>query len=131
MALRHRPDVLVIGEIRDAQTAKAAVQAALSGHLVLSTVHALSARNVTSRLLELGVNAGQLQAAFRGAAYQRLLSKEDGQQAALLDFYLPNEATEVPTNLSWDQSLTAAYQGKEISKVTYEKYQAIEQESAS
>ncbi|MGP4116815.1 competence type IV pilus ATPase ComGA [Levilactobacillus zymae] len=55
VGLRHRPDAFIIGEIRDAVTAQAAVRAALSGHLVLSTIHARSAAGTIDRLLDLGV----------------------------------------------------------------------------
>ncbi len=51
VGLRHRPDVFIIGEIRDKQTAKATIQAALSGHLVLTTVHAQDPLGICKRLL--------------------------------------------------------------------------------
>src|SRR5204862_6679009 len=53
--LRHDPDVIMIGEIRDLETAQIAVQAALTGHLVLSTVHTNSAAATVTRLRDMGV----------------------------------------------------------------------------
>ena len=55
-ALRHDPDVLLIGEIRDSETAAFAFEAALTGHLVLSTLHAKDAPGTIERLLDLGIN---------------------------------------------------------------------------
>lgn len=99
VALRHRPDVLILGEIRDYQTAKAAVDAALSGHLVLSTVHALNVFGVVSRLRQLDINDVALRQAITGVAYQRLLPLVDGGVAALLDL------KRGPINVEWQETL--------------------------
>lgn len=56
LSLRHRPDLLIIGEIRDSETARAVVRASLTGATVFSTIHAKSIRGVYERLLELGVS---------------------------------------------------------------------------
>lgn len=56
LSLRHRPDLLIIGEIRDKETARAVVRASLTGVTVFSTIHAKSVRGVYERLLELGVS---------------------------------------------------------------------------
>ncbi|CAK1238949.1 ATPase, T2SS/T4P/T4SS family [Fructobacillus evanidus] len=79
VALRHRPDLLVIGEIRDTKTAQAALQAALAGHLVLSTLHANSEIAVFDRLLNLGLDRQLLNQALVKTVYQRLLPGLDGQ----------------------------------------------------
>ncbi|WP_263849406.1 GspE family protein [Lacticaseibacillus saniviri] len=63
-ALRHRPDVVVIGEIRDRETAQMACEAAISGHIVLATVHARSVQDVPMRLISLGVDADLVHAAL-------------------------------------------------------------------
>ena len=55
LSLRHRPDVLIIGEIRDKETARAVIRASLTGVTVLSTIHAKSIAGVYERLLDLGV----------------------------------------------------------------------------
>jgi len=70
--LRHNPDVMMIGEIRDRESAAIAVQAALTGHLVLTTVHANTAAGAAIRLLDLGVEPFLLSAALIGAGAQRL-----------------------------------------------------------
>lgn len=72
-ALRKRPDVLVIGEIRDLETAQAACEAAISGHLVLTTVHAQKAAQVPLRLTALGVAPELVKAALRMSADVRLV----------------------------------------------------------
>jgi general secretion pathway protein E len=73
--LRQDPDVILVGEIRDGETAKAAVQAALTGHLVLATLHAIDAPRAVPRLLDMGVEPFQLAACFRGALSQRLVRR--------------------------------------------------------
>ena len=85
VGLRHRPDIFIIGEIRDPETAQIAVRAALSGHLVLATVHARSAWGVVSRLKELGIADHYLEQTLNTICYQRLLPLKDGQQAVLFD----------------------------------------------
>jgi general secretion pathway protein E len=70
--LRHNPDVMMVGEIRDGESAAIAIQAALTGHLVLSTVHANSAAGAAIRLLDLGVEPFLIAAAMIGAGAQRL-----------------------------------------------------------
>lgn len=73
LCLRHRPDVLIIGEIRDTQTARAAIRAALTGHLVLSTLHSSSKEGVWERLIELGIGKEELEQCLGGVVYQRIL----------------------------------------------------------
>lgn len=60
-ALRHDPDIIMFGEIRDKQTAKIAIRAALTGHLVISTVHASNSISTIDRLLDLGITRENLQ----------------------------------------------------------------------
>ncbi|MEQ1755440.1 MAG: GspE/PulE family protein [Micropepsaceae bacterium] len=71
--LRHDPDVILIGEIRDAETARIAVQAALTGHMVLSTVHTNSAAAAVTRLLDMGVEDYLLTSTIAGILSQRLV----------------------------------------------------------
>lgn len=73
--LRQDPQVLMLGEIRDAATASLAVQAALSGHRVVSTLHAGSAGGAVSRLLEMGLEPYQVTSALVGVVAQRLLRR--------------------------------------------------------
>ncbi|MGH6891715.1 MAG: GspE/PulE family protein, partial [Dongiaceae bacterium] len=71
--LRHDPDIMMVGEIRDLETAEIAVQAALTGHLVLSTLHTNSAAASITRLLDMGVREFLLTSTVNGAAAQRLV----------------------------------------------------------
>lgn len=73
--LRQDPDVIMVGEIRDAQTAKMAVQAALTGHLVFSTLHTNDSLSAVTRLAELGVAPFLLSAVLVGVMAQRLLRR--------------------------------------------------------
>jgi type IV pilus assembly protein PilB len=72
-ALRQDPDVILVGEIRDRETADLAMQASLTGHLVLSTLHTNDAASAITRLLDLGVNAGILASSLSMVVAQRLL----------------------------------------------------------
>ncbi|MCH7482168.1 MAG: type II/IV secretion system protein [Chloroflexi bacterium] len=72
-AMRLDPDVILVGEIRDAETAGTAVQAALTGHLVLSTVHANDAAGVIFRLIDLGVEPFLIASAVGGVIAQRMV----------------------------------------------------------
>ncbi len=71
--LRHDPDSVMIGEIRDLETAEAAIQAALTGHLVLSTLHTNDACSAATRLLDMGVEPFLVTSTLAGAMAQRLV----------------------------------------------------------
>ncbi|HUL02056.1 MAG TPA: ATPase, T2SS/T4P/T4SS family [Gemmatimonadales bacterium] len=73
--LRQDPNVVLIGEIRDRETAQIAVQASLTGHLVLSTLHTNDAANAVTRLVDIGVETYKIAAALRGVIAQRLMRK--------------------------------------------------------
>lgn len=73
--LRQDPDVILVGEIRDAETARIAVQAAMTGHLVLASVHANDALKVAPRLQDMGVEPYQIAAGLLGVAAQRLVRR--------------------------------------------------------
>ncbi len=73
--LRQDPDVIMVGEVRDAETAAMAVQAALTGHLVFSTVHTRNAAGAVTRLVELGVEPFLLASVLRGVIAQRLVRR--------------------------------------------------------
>ena len=74
-AMRQDPDVIMVGEIRDAETAGTAVQAALTGHLVFSTLHTNSAAGAFPRLIDLKVNSKTIPSAMNASMAQRLLRK--------------------------------------------------------
>jgi general secretion pathway protein E len=71
--LRHDPDVVMIGEIRDLETAEAAIQAALTGHLVFSTLHTNDACSAATRLLDMGVEPFLVTSTLEAAMAQRLV----------------------------------------------------------
>ncbi len=73
--LRHDPDVIMVGEIRDKDTAKIAVQAALTGHVLISTLHTNSAAAAFSRLSDMGVEPYLVAATVKGVMAQQLLPK--------------------------------------------------------
>lgn len=71
--LRHDPDVIMVGEVRDAETAEVSVRAALTGHLVLTSLHTERAAHAVSALLNFGVKSYALAPALRGVLAQRLI----------------------------------------------------------
>lgn len=73
--LRQDPDIVLIGEVRDRETAAIAIQAALTGHLVFATLHTIDASTAVMRLLDLGVERAKISAALRGILAQRLLRR--------------------------------------------------------
>ncbi len=95
-ALRQDPDVILIGELRDAETAQTALQAAESGHLVLSTLHTVDAAETISRVIEFFPEAKQQQirsilaGVLRGVVSQRLLPKTDGGRIAAVEIMVNN-----------------------------------------
>ena len=73
--LRQDPDVVLIGEIRDQETAQIALQASLTGHLVLSTLHTNDAPNAVTRLVDMGMEPYKIASALRGIVAQRLMRR--------------------------------------------------------
>ncbi len=73
--LRQDPDVIMVGEIRDGETSKIAIQASLTGHLVLSTLHTNDAPSAVTRLINIGVQPYLVAAALRGVLAQRLVRR--------------------------------------------------------
>ncbi|MDP3878927.1 MAG: GspE/PulE family protein [Dehalococcoidales bacterium] len=73
--LRLDPDVILVGEVRDAETAKIAIQAALTGHLVLSSIHANDAVGIIFRLLDLGIESFLVSTALIGVVAQRMVRR--------------------------------------------------------
>ena len=73
--LRQDPDVIMIGEIRDFETAQIAIQASLTGHLVLATLHTNDAPSAITRLIDMGVEPYLLSSSLLGAQAQRLVRK--------------------------------------------------------
>jgi len=95
--LRQDPDVVLVGEIRDRETAETAIRASLTGHLVLSTLHCNDAPSAIPRLLDMGINPYLLSTSLIGVMAQRLLRTlcpacrkpdDDGEDRALLEAVL-------------------------------------------
>ena len=86
--LRQDPDVILVGEIRDLETAQIAVQASLTGHLVLSTLHTNDAPSSIIRLVDLGMEPFLLTATIEGVVAQRLVRKLD---PTIKEAYMPSE----------------------------------------
>lgn len=127
-ALRQRPDILIIGEIRDMETAKLAVAAALSGHLVLATVHAKSTLQTVSRLLGLGISKTELMNCLTAVSYQRLIPEADGMLSCLVDI-APQQLLQekifdkqIGDFVKWQDNLAKLKKNGRISNETYVDY---------
>lgn len=132
VGLRHRPEVFVIGEIRDSKTAKMAVQAALSGHLVMATVHAKNVYGVIQRMQQLGIEDHYLVQTLSGICYQRLIATTDDQMAPLYDILADgqlsmalNEANlETGMTKDWGRHLADLVETGRITRETAQTFQA-------
>ncbi|AVK60699.1 secretion protein E [Lactobacillus sp. CBA3605] len=128
VGLRHHPEVFIIGEIRDEKTAQVAIQAALSGHLVLSTIHARGVFGIGPRLQQLGIAPATLQQALVAATYQRLVATTDGSQAALFDIVTtPAQVTAQSTTMMtarWGQLIEEQQAIGRISATLAQRLQA-------
>ncbi len=96
--LRHDPDIIMIGEIRDRETAEAAVQASLTGHLVFSTLHTNDAAGAMTRLLDMGVEPFLVASSVEGVMAQRLVRRICSDCRAV---YTPHDADFPPDFGSW------------------------------
>lgn len=97
--LRQDPDVIMVGEIRDEETARVAVQAALTGHLVLATLHTNDAPSTVSRLLDMNVEPYLLSGALNGVVSQRLARTVCANCATL---YRPEDRVLIQTGVTLD-----------------------------
>ena len=103
--LRQDPDVMMVGEIRDAETAQIAVQAALTGHVILSTLHTNTAAGAVGRLLDMGVEPFLLGSVLNGVLAQRLVRRlcETCREPSALD-------TDTARSLAEQQNIAAPQQ---------------------
>ena len=108
LSLRHRPDILIIGEIRDTETARAVIRASLTGAMVFSTIHAKSISGVYARLIELGVSPQELDNSLRLIGYQRLIGG-----GGVIDFVERDFQRYDPT--SWNEQIDGLAQDGYIS----------------
>ena len=130
--LRHDPDRILVGEIRDAETAEIAVQSALTGHQVFTTVHANSLLDVTGRFKHFGLDMFGFMAALNGVVVQRLLRKacphcQDEREVTTAEANWLRSVNEGPTGqtvkcLGCSQCRGTGYRGRlvlaEVHKVT-------------
>lgn len=117
LSLRHRPDLLLIGEIRNKETAQAAVRAALTGHRVFATIHARGVAETKTRLLELLGTDDRLAHALQGIIYQRLLPNEANEPHGLLAYHFYEGQVEK----QWQHVLNRVKESGWISDEVYEK----------
>jgi len=116
--MRHDPDVILIGEIRDTETAQMAFRASMTGHLVFSTVHANTASASVARLLDMGMEPFIVATSLLAVIAQRLLRKICPYCKAT---YTPKEEDLVPYHLERLQKMTL-YKGKGCEKCKYTGY---------
>ena len=83
--MRHDPDIIMIGEIRDSLAANMAVRSALTGHLVVTSLHSFSCVGAIGRMLELGVERAALRSVLRGVSNQRLFRDEQGKRTGIYE----------------------------------------------
>ena len=112
--MRQNPNVIMIGEVRDRETARAAIEAAMTGHLVLSTVHASSAAGAIARFYELGVERQLLASSIECSIGQRLVRKicPDCKSELSLDEKTLTEVKKALANLKLSTDELKFYHGK-------------------
>lgn len=89
--MRQDPDIIFIGEIRDSLAAEMAVRSALTGHLVVTSIHSADCTGAITRMLELGVKEYQLRDVLCGIANQRLFTREDGSRTGVYEIMTRKE----------------------------------------
>ncbi|WP_432355252.1 competence type IV pilus ATPase ComGA [Sporosarcina sp. A2] len=110
--LRHSPDVIMIGEIRDAETAKIAVQASLTGHLVLTTVHAKDPIGCLYRMMDFGISAEELRQTAVCISAQRLIRKPDGALSAVFEIYQEEQLERLKQSLKNNEPIYLSEEGR-------------------
>lgn len=149
-SLRHHPDIIIIGEIRDEQTAHACIRAALTGHLVLASLHSKNAEGVFARFIELGATKELLDQTLIGIIFQKMIPRlcslcqgnchltcnhfsAQKKQAVLFDIRTGSALKELSSkrvknknNYSFNKWLRKAYAYGFISEENYESFQIPE-----
>jgi type II secretory ATPase GspE/PulE/Tfp pilus assembly ATPase PilB-like protein/ActR/RegA family two-component response regulator len=117
--MRQDPDVLLVGEIRDADTATIAVQASLTGHRVLSTLHTADAASAVTRMISMGADPTALGQALKGVVAQRLLRRVCTSCRVEVD---PSELPAAQRALLADRVVTALYRARGCSACNHTGY---------
>lgn len=113
----------LIGEIRDEITANAAIQAALSGHLVLATVHSQDPWGIIKRISQLGIAQEYINQSVTGLVYQRLIPDIDGNSQSLMAIHhLKDSATEPYQWEEWQQNIETMVDSNQITKETAKQF---------
>lgn len=120
LSLRHRPDVLIIGEIRDQETAQAAIRAALTGHKVFATIHARGVNETHARIKDLVGDDSELQNCLEGIIYQQLLTDQASQAQALAAYTFIGHQLKKEC-FSWQEGLATLLAQGVISDELYQK----------
>lgn len=119
--LRHSPDVIMIGEIRDRETAKIAVESSLTGHLVLSTIHAKDTVNCIYRLMDLSISIDEIRQSLIGIVAQDLVPiREDDDRKAVY---------EILKDLQLFEAITATLRGEMYSMPDNERLPYLMQQA--
>jgi type II secretory ATPase GspE/PulE/Tfp pilus assembly ATPase PilB-like protein len=103
--LRQDPDVVLVGEVRDVETAGIAIRASMTGHMVLSTLHTIDAASAIGRLADMGVDMSALAGALRAVIAQRLVRR------LCTECSVPMSASQIPSELAW------AFEKRDTSKL--------------
>jgi type IV pilus assembly protein PilB len=118
--LRQDPDVILVGEIRDKETAQTAIEASLTGHLVFSTLHTNDAASAVTRLVDIGIEPFLLTATLQGILAQRLVRRVCGECKT---FYEPADEVLRRLQLSVDQVVGKKFaQGKGCARCNFTGY---------
>ncbi len=104
--LRHSPDVIMLGEIRDSETAKIAVSASLTGHLVFSTVHSKDPIGTIYRMLDFGVSLEELRQTVICVASQRLIIHDNGELGTVFEMISGDEIEQVVETIQKGERFT-------------------------
>lgn len=129
-SLRLRPDGILLGEIRDTLTAQAAIQAALSGHFVIATLHARTTGGVLTRLMDLGVSRQDLENTLTLVTYQELIATTTGLKI-LIDIghrqWLQSQLLNPQqTFCEWNQDITQAWHSGLVTREVYDHVKKVE-----
>lgn len=133
-SLRHHPDILLIGEIRDEETAKMVIRGALTGHLMIATIHAKNSLGVIGRLQELSVSNQQISQTVIGIISQRLIPLETSgvsrkrsvileilEGENLADFLKEGESSFMSLNHKLRRAWACGY----ITRTTYDQFEVV------